>query len=113
MYYHNPYSQYPTYRQYPPIDTSTFEHSITAFQKTVVEASTILRKLADRPFAHRLMLAAQKGNQQEVDGLIKSIGISTPVKTKYTPDGVLLTIHALAQGSQCCTLTMFLKWGNF
>jgi hypothetical protein len=113
MYYQNPYSQFPINRQYPPVDITTFGHSVTTFQKTVVEASTILRKLAEPQFANRLMSAAQTGNQQEVDRLIKSIGVSTPVTTKYTPSGVLLTIHAQAQGSQCCTLTMYLKWGNF
>jgi hypothetical protein len=113
MYYQNPYSQFPINRQYPSVDISTFEHSATAFQKTVIEASTILRKFAEPQFAKKLMSAAQTGNQQEVDRLIKSIGVSTPVTTKYTPSGVLLTIHAQAQGSQCCTLTMYLKWGNF
>ncbi|PLR90805.1 hypothetical protein CVD19_22505 [Bacillus sp. T33-2] len=112
MYYQNPYPQFPVYRQYPSVDVSTFEHSVTAFQHTVIQASTILRKFADPQFASRLMTAAQMGNQQEVDRIIKSIGINTPVTSKYTPTGVLLTIHAQAQGSQCCTLTMYLRWGN-
>jgi uncharacterized protein with von Willebrand factor type A (vWA) domain len=112
LYYQNPYSHFPVNRQYSPVDTSTFERSVTAFQKTVVEASTILRKFAEPQFANRLMSAAQTGNQHEVDRLIKSIGTNTPVTTQYTPSGVFLTIHAQAQGSQCCTLTMFLKWGN-
>jgi len=113
MYYHYPNTQFPINRQYPPVSTTTFEHSVAVFQKTVVEASTILRKFADPLFAHRLISAAQTGNQQEVDRLIKSIGVSTPVITKFTPDGVLLTIHTQAQGLQCCTLTMYLRWGNF
>ncbi|PLT32109.1 hypothetical protein [Bacillus sp. V5-8f] len=112
MYYQKPYSHLPIYRQYPPVDTSTFEQSVAAFQKTVVEAGSILKKFAEPQFANRLMSAAQQGNQQEVDRLIKSIGTSTPVTTQYTPSGVLLTIHAQALGSQCCTLTMFLKWGK-
>ena len=113
MYYQNPYSQFPINRQYPPVEVSTFEYSVTAFQKTVAEASTILRKFSERPFASRLMSAAQTGNQQEVDRLIKSIGITTPVTTQYTPSGILLTIHTQAEGSQCCTLTMYLRWGRF
>ena len=113
MYYQNPYySYFPIIRPYPPVDTSTFEQSVNAFQKTVVEASTILRMFAEPQFAKTLMSAAQSGNQQEVDRLIKSIGTNTPVTTQYTPGGILLTIHAQAQSSQCCTLTMFLKWGN-
>ncbi len=112
MYFQYPYSPYAMNRVYPPVDTSIFEQSVAAFQKTVSEASIILRKFSDRQFAARLMTAGQAGNQQEVDRLIKSTGITTPVTTKYTPTGVLLTIHAHAQGSQCCTLTMFLRWGN-
>ncbi|MFX3673339.1 MAG: hypothetical protein ACE3JQ_02670 [Paenisporosarcina sp.] len=109
MYYQNPF---PINRQYPPVDISTFVHSVTAFQKTVAEASTILNKFAEPQFANWIMSAAQAGNKQEVDRLIKSIGTNTPVTTQYTPSGVLLTIHAQAQGSQCCTLTMYLKWGK-
>ncbi|RFU62616.1 hypothetical protein D0469_20450 [Peribacillus saganii] len=112
MYYLDPYAQFPINRQYPSVDIGTFEHSVTAFQQTVVEASSILRKFAEPQFARRLMSAAQTGNRQEVDRLVKSIGTSTPVTTQFTPTGILLTIHAQAQGSQCCTLTMFLRWGN-
>ncbi|KIL51806.1 hypothetical protein [Jeotgalibacillus soli] len=114
MYYQNPYYQFPINRQqYPPVDVTTFEHSVKAFQVTVVEAGTLLKKFAEPQFAHRIMSAAQTGNHKEVDSLIKSIGISTPVTAKYTPDGIFLTIHAEAQGSQCCTLTMYLRWGKF
>ncbi|HYK74250.1 MAG TPA: hypothetical protein VEV44_14235 [Pseudoneobacillus sp.] len=116
MYYglsHYPYPPYGMYRhpQYPPVDISILSHSVIAFQKIANESSKILKKLAEPPFARRLMVAAQMGNKQEVDRLIKSIGSSTPVTTTFTPTGVLLTIHAEAQGTQCCTLTMFLKWG--
>ncbi|PLR79567.1 hypothetical protein CVD25_19080 [Bacillus canaveralius] len=118
LHYHEYNQSYPQNQmnrqqyEYPPVDVSTFTHSVTAFQKIANEASAILQKLADRRFAHSLMAAAQVGNQSEVDRLIKSIGTTTPVTTTYTPTGVLLTIHAQAQGSQCCTLTMFLKWGQ-
>lgn len=118
MHYHQyyyPYSQIRINRQqplYPPVDISIFEHSVTSFQKIINEASIILKKFADPQFAFRLMTLAQAGKQLEVDRLIKSIGTSTPVTTQYTPTGILLTIHAQAQGSQCCTLTMYLRWGN-
>ncbi|MBY0098824.1 hypothetical protein [Mesobacillus maritimus] len=119
--YQNPYphqyfyQSFPTpyiYRQYPEVDDTIFHKSVMAFQTITKESSTILQKLSDRSFAHKLMTAAQKGNQHEVDGLMKSIGINTPITTKYTPSGLELRIHADVEGSQCCTLTMFLKWGN-
>jgi hypothetical protein len=112
LYHQNPYSQFPINIEYPPVDISTFEHSVTAFQNTIAEANTILKKFAEPQFAKRIMSAAQTGNKQEIDRLIKSVGTNSPVTTQYTPSGILLTIHAQAQDSQCCTLTMYLKWRN-
>ncbi|MFC4401755.1 hypothetical protein [Gracilibacillus xinjiangensis] len=89
-----------------------FQQSAAAFQKIARESITILEKFTEPEFSQSLMTAAQAGNQKEVDRLIKSIGTSTPVEVKYTPTGLLLTIYADAQGTQCCTLSMFLRWGN-
>jgi hypothetical protein len=121
MYYYQYYYPYlqpqmnrqPPPPQYPPIDTAIFGHSVSSLQKLALESSTLLKMFADPSFSHNLMKAAQAGNQMKVDSLIKSIGISTPVTVKYNPDGILLTMHAQARGSECCTLTMFLKWGEF
>ncbi len=116
--FHDPYF-YPSpplylYRrpQFPVVDPTTFTHSVTAFQKISTEADIVLKKFGEPGFAVKLMSAAQAGNKQEVDRLMKSIGVSTPITTTYTPTGILLTIHGNAQGAQCCTLTMFLKWGR-
>ena len=121
MYYHQYYYPYlqsqmnrqPPQQQYPPVDTSIFGHSVSSLQKLALESSTLLKMFADPNFSHSLMTAAQAGNQMKVDSLIKSIGISTPVTVEYNPDGILLTMPAQTQGSECCTLTMFLKWGKF
>jgi hypothetical protein len=114
--YNYPYQQhpscYPYFRQYPPVDPTIFSSSVTAFQKIANEASVILKKFGEPPFAHQLMTAAQKGDQNEVDRLMKSIGTGTPITTKFTPSGLLLTIHAKVQQTECCTLSMFLRWGN-
>lgn len=112
MYYQHPYFQTPINRNYPPVDISTFEQSVTDFQKTVVEASTILKKFTNPQFARMLMSAAQSGNKQEVNRLIKSIGTTAPITIRYTPTGLWLTIHSQTPGIQCCELTMFLKWGR-
>ncbi|MGE1198466.1 hypothetical protein ACQJ18_27680 [Priestia megaterium] len=116
--YYYPYLQpqmnrQPPPPQYPSVDTAIFGHSVSSLQKLALESSTLLKMFADPSFSHSLMTAAQAGNKMKVDSLIKSIGISTPVTVEYNPDGILLTMHAQAQGSQCCTLTMFLKWGEF
>lgn len=113
--YYYPHPQYYDVRarpQYPPVDVSIFSHSVTALQKIAHEASNVLDKFADRKFSRNLLTAAQKGNQQEVDRLIKSIGSPLPISATYTPTGLLLKIHPKAKEEQCCTLTMYLRWGN-
>jgi hypothetical protein len=118
MNYYWPNSMYPhrhipsKQREYPDVNIDIFEKSVSVFQKIARESTSILQRFADRRFARELMNAAQSGNQKEVDRLIKSVGITTPVTAKYTPSGIQLIIHAEAEGTQCCTLTMFLKWGN-
>jgi hypothetical protein len=118
MYYQNYYYQQPYYYDarakpsYPPVDVSVFSHSVTALQKIALEAGNVLDKFADRKFSHSLLSAAQIGNQQEVDRLIKSIGSPLPITATYTPTGLLIKIHAQPQDAQCCTLTMYLKWGK-
>ncbi|HJV45072.1 MAG TPA: hypothetical protein VJ824_05010 [Bacillota bacterium] len=115
MYYHYPYFPYPQGswdRSYPPVDTTLFNQSVLAFQKMASEAATLLNKLAEPAFAHQLMSAAQQGHQQEVDHLIKSVGVPYAVTTRYTPTGIQLSIHADVQGSECCSLSMFLRWGH-
>ncbi|OCA85787.1 hypothetical protein A8F94_13010 [Bacillus sp. FJAT-27225] len=112
MYYQHPYPHYPAYRQYPSVNISMFEQSVVQFQKAVAAASTLLKKFSDRQFAKQLMTAAQSGNQNEVNRLIKSIGITLPMTIQYTPSGLILTIHAQGENLQCCDLSMILKWGR-
>lgn len=109
-YYQYPHFQWNRPYQYPPVDITIFSQSVVAFQKIAKDSAKILDKFSEPQFAYQIMSAAQAGNHQEVDRLIKSIGVPSTVITKYTPDGVLLTIHANAHDSQCCTLTMYLRW---
>ncbi|KAB8126205.1 hypothetical protein F9U64_20385 [Gracilibacillus oryzae] len=106
-YFNHP--AYHPFRQYPEVDTSIFEQSVVSFKEMNKQSAVILDKFAEHEYAQRLMKAAQSGNQSEVDNLIKSIGVSPSIKTKYTPSGILLTI---SEDNPCCVLTMFLRWGN-
>ena len=79
------------------------------------QGSILLDRLGDSDFDVKLMSAAQKGNNSEVDRLIKSIGLKVPVKTKYTPTGVTFELKAHTDPHapmSCCTLTVQLQWGN-
>lgn len=111
-FYHRPPIHLARQPQYPAVDPTTFSHSVLAFQKITTEAGIVLKKLGEPAFALKLMSAAQEGNHKEVDRLMKSTGVRTPVTASFTPTGILVTIHGDAQGSQCCTMTMFLKWGR-
>jgi hypothetical protein len=42
----------------------------------------------------QLMRAAQSSDEEEVDRIIKSTGVSTIVNTSYTPTGVTFTLYA-------------------
>ncbi|MCM3585308.1 hypothetical protein M3182_06065 [Mesobacillus maritimus] len=110
-YCYPPYPQ-PHYRQYPDVDDTVFIQSVESFQGIAKDAITILNRLSNRKFAHQLMTLAQQGKQQEVDQLMKSIGVNAPIKTSFTPSGLKIEIDALSQGSPCCNLSMYLKWGD-
>jgi hypothetical protein len=124
-YYHYPYPPHPVYtsynyyqpmpRQYPQVDVNVFKKSIKTYRLLMDEGSLLLDKLGDPGFDVKLMTAAQMGNNSEVDILMKSIGLKVPVKTKYTPTGVIFELKAHADPNapmNCCTLTVQLQWGN-
>ena len=127
-YYHYPYPPhpqqpvYPTYtyyhpipRQYPQVDVNVFTKSIKTYRLLMDQGSILLDRLGDSDFDVKLMSAAQKGNNSEVDRLIKSIGLKVPVTTKYTPTGVTFELKAHTDPHvpmNCCTLKVQLQWGN-
>lgn len=107
-----PYYNAPVPRQtYPNVDATLFNQSAIAMQKLIREASIILDKLADsKTFAHSLMSAAQESKTKEVEHLIKSTGIKSKVDTSYNPDGINLKLSSKTGGTDCCKLTIGLRW---
>ncbi|MCL6570658.1 MAG: hypothetical protein K6T88_03100 [Bacillus sp. (in: Bacteria)] len=106
---------YPNMRSYPPVDITMFKSSVHSFRFLMNQGSILLDRLADVGFAHKLMTAAQQGKKTEVDHLIKSIGLKVTVNTKFTPTGVhfeLLNPPNQNTLINCCTLTVFMKWGS-
>lgn len=128
MYYFYPCYDFPFYlqrypqiyyprqapsQQYPPIETATFSQSVEAFKKLLKQGELLIDQLADQRFSKKVMDAAQKGEQKEVDHLIQSInGLTAPVKVRYTPTGIQIDVTAPREGEEgnCCTLTITLKW---
>ncbi|MBD1380369.1 hypothetical protein [Metabacillus arenae] len=101
-------------RQYPPVDITIFSQSVKTFRVIMKQGELLLDKLGDTAFSHKLMDAAQRGNQAEVDRLIKGIGgLNVPVQVRYTPSAIIFNLQPPAEEStDCCTLTVTLKWGQ-
>jgi mannose/fructose/N-acetylgalactosamine-specific phosphotransferase system component IIC len=78
------------------------------------QGSELLRHLANPSFAHRIMDAAQQGNQEQVDRLLRSIGIKAPITTRFSPTGIMISLHSREDQDpfkNCCSLTFSIKWG--
>jgi hypothetical protein len=98
-------------RQYPPVDITLFNKSAVAMQKLMKEASIVLNKIASsKTFAFKLMSAAQESKLKEVERLIKSTGIKSKVETSYTPGGINFKLSSMVGESDCCHLTIALRW---
>ncbi|MGM7722469.1 hypothetical protein [Metabacillus sp. Hm71] len=98
-------------RQYPDVDPTLFEQSAKSMQKLIREASLVLDKFAQsKPFAQKIMYAAQQSNKKEVERLIKSTGIKSKVETSFNPDGINLKLSSQVGGADCCHLTIALRW---
>lgn len=108
--HHHPYINRPKV-EYPPVDTTLFNESAVAFQLLMREADKIINKIvSSNKFATELMTAAQMSNKEKVNQLIQSTGVSNKVKTSFNPDALRLYLTADAKDSECCQLTMILRW---
>jgi hypothetical protein len=95
----------------PGVDPTIFNESAIAFQGLMREASKIINKVADsKKFATDLMAAAQQSNQSKVNQLIDTTGVNATINTSFNPDGLKITLTTDVHGSDCCQLTMVLRW---
>lgn len=109
--YHAQASPLPYQDPFPPVDTKRLHSSAKRFQKIMVEARLLIDKLVSTPaFAKELMEAAQQSNQEKVDALITSAGITIQVKAIYNPTGIQFEFDHSEGGAGCCKLNMNLLW---
>ncbi|MDF0727405.1 hypothetical protein PY093_11975 [Cytobacillus sp. S13-E01] len=117
-----PYSQqinyqgiyYPVQRQYPEVDPTLFNESARQMQILMNEASIVLKRIAEsKSFAKKVMSAAQDSQLEEVERLIKTTGITSKVETAFNPDGINMKLTSKIDDTECCQLTIALKWRNF
>ncbi|WP_332695814.1 hypothetical protein [Halalkalibacter lacteus] len=105
-YYRRPESSF------PPVTIEYFGKSLTAYLTLLEHGRIIINSLVtSQDTMVQLMEAAQASDDAQVDQVIKSTGVPSVVETSYTPTGVTFTLRADAEGSQCCRLTMYLRWG--
>lgn len=100
--------------EYPETDPEMLIHSAEEYQILMKQGEILLSRLSNPSFAKNIMDEAQKGNEDEVNALIKTIeGLYVPTMIKYTPTGVIFDLEspAVSKGGNCCKLNMTLKWG--
>lgn len=120
--WHPSASPYPYYyyeapawiREYPQVKTDILNQSIQNYYRLMEEGYRVLGKLSEHSFAVQVMTAAQAGNKQEVDRLMKSISSDSVIRSEYSPDGIGISIDPKVQGNEtaCCKLAIFLRWGK-
>jgi hypothetical protein len=114
------FSIYPTTQAhfrfaYPAVDTKIFAKSLKTFTSLMHQGNRLLSHLSNPSFARRLMDAAQQGKQARVEALVKSIGITVPVTTNFSPSGIVFTLHSRETPNpleNCCSLSFAIRWGH-
>lgn len=97
--------------QYPPVDPSLFNQSANETKKLMEDASLVLNKLAEsKEFDEQLMDFAQRSDMEEVQRLISSVGVKSNVKVNFNPDGFRLVFASNIENTECCQLTINLRW---
>jgi|SRR5690606_31770892 len=118
LYYYYPVYVYPVYpypkqfhRQFPDVNTGYLHQSAQETRKLMREASIVLDQFADsEEFSKKVMDSAQKSNMNEVERLIKSLGITSDVHVNFNPDGLKLEFISKVEDTECCRLTVALRW---
>lgn len=96
---------------FPPVDTRKLNESATRFKQVMNEANLFIGTLtASDDFSRRLMDAAQRSDQQEVERLVRSTGVTIKYNLSYTPSGIRIDFSNSDADSSCCTLRMSLGW---
>ncbi|MBB6445148.1 hypothetical protein [Bacillus benzoevorans] len=98
-------------RPMQPVDGSVLSQSANQTKKLMKDASKVLDKLAQsKEFNAKLMAEAQASHKAEVEKLIRSIGVTSDLAVRYTPDGLRIQFSSAIEGYDCCKLTISLRW---
>ncbi|MCM3745190.1 hypothetical protein M3193_13705 [Sporosarcina luteola] len=96
---------------FPPVNTRKLNESAKRFKQVMNEANLFIGTLtASDDFARRLMDAAQRSDQKEVERLVRSTGVTIKYTLSYTPSGIRIDFSNSDAQNSCCTLRMALGW---
>ncbi|WP_318614529.1 hypothetical protein [Sporosarcina sp. YIM B06819] len=96
---------------FPPVSTQRLHASAEKMLEVIRQSQMLINKIVDSSnFSHDLMDAAQLSNQQKVDELIQSAGITIKVTTKFTPSGIHIELDNAEKSGECCKLQIALQW---
>ncbi|WP_262176832.1 hypothetical protein [Saccharococcus sp. Marseille-Q5394] len=96
---------------FPPVNTRKLNESAKRFKQVMNEANLFIGTLtASDDFARRLMDAAQRSDQKEVERLVRSTGVTIKYNLSYTPSGIRIDFSNSDAQNSCCTLRMALGW---
>lgn len=98
---------------YPPVDPTKLTASARESLDMAAQLNLLLVQIRDhKPFAAKLMEAAQHSNQAEVDRLIKSTGVGKPYTIKYNPQGFHIVMQNDESEPPCCKVEVTLVWNE-
>lgn len=96
---------------FPPVNIEKLHSSAKRFQTLIHDARLLTDKIvSDSLFASDLMNAAQLSDQETVDRLIQSTGITIKTNTSFSPSGIRIQFDSTEIGESCCKLDMRLTW---
>lgn len=96
---------------FPPVNTEKLHTSAERFQLLIHDARLLVDKIASDPaFANELMNAAQLSDQEQVDQLVMSTGVTIKANAHFSPSGIRFEFDSTEQGAGCCKLDMHLMW---
>ncbi|HWL23594.1 MAG TPA: hypothetical protein VNR38_07575 [Ureibacillus sp.] len=95
----------------PQVDSTFLNESAKESQKLMREASKLVDLFAtSKDFSTKVMDAAQRSNNVEVQRLIQSNGITSKVGVYFNPDGIRLEFSSKVKQRDCCQLLVVLRW---
>lgn len=101
----------PRQGQFPAVDPKGLEESAEKFLELMQQAHLIIDKISgSRQFAYELMSAAQVSDQEKVEKMLKSTGVTIKMTTKYTPTGIQIILKNSEVAGGCCDLMIALRW---